>query len=303
MWTEEKLNEYINNKIEENLHLEYKSADALDRIEKKKKEISKDISAFANSDGGVIIYGIKEYDIKDKEHLPEKIDPVNSLEFSKEWLEQIIQSNVAPRIKNLNIIPVRIETNQNGVVYVVEIEKSDTAHQANDKKYYKRFNFMSVPMEDWEIKDIINRNNKTDIIITIEPEKHNPILKSIIDKINNNVTFNLNATNNGNGVVKYIESYLIGSNEIGKYFSETKKYVGEKEFEIPFSNEIERKMRISGDEFVVSTERFAILPKTWKTIGKVAIHSSILKENYKFKVSVSTEDNYTVQIFHTNELL
>lgn len=58
-WSERKILDLINNGIEENLHLEYKSSSSLERTEGKKKEISKDISAFANSDGGTIIYGIK----------------------------------------------------------------------------------------------------------------------------------------------------------------------------------------------------------------------------------------------------
>ena len=62
-WTLDKINQYITNGIEENLHLDYKGAHSLEKNDKKKDEISKDISAFANSDGGVIIFGIKEFDI------------------------------------------------------------------------------------------------------------------------------------------------------------------------------------------------------------------------------------------------
>ena len=41
------------NEIEENLHLDYKSAGALSKIDRKKDEITKDVSALANSDGGI----------------------------------------------------------------------------------------------------------------------------------------------------------------------------------------------------------------------------------------------------------
>ena len=56
----EDINNFISNKIEENLNLDYKASDALQRNDKKTNEISKDVSAFANSDVGLIIYGIKE---------------------------------------------------------------------------------------------------------------------------------------------------------------------------------------------------------------------------------------------------
>lgn len=54
------LEQLISNEIEENLHLDYKSAGALSKIDKKKDEITKDVSALANSDGGIIVYGINE---------------------------------------------------------------------------------------------------------------------------------------------------------------------------------------------------------------------------------------------------
>src|SRR3989339_2090926 len=90
----------IDNQIEESIHLEYKQSDAFGKTDGKKKEISKDVSSFANSDGGIIIYGIREFNDKDKNHLPEKIDPIDRLVFSKEWIENIITGNISPKIEN-----------------------------------------------------------------------------------------------------------------------------------------------------------------------------------------------------------
>jgi predicted HTH transcriptional regulator len=61
MWDEAKLQSYIGNSIEESLTLDYKAADALASSDGKKKEITKDVSAMANSAGGLIIYGISEF--------------------------------------------------------------------------------------------------------------------------------------------------------------------------------------------------------------------------------------------------
>ncbi len=166
IWNEEKLKNFIKDEIEENLNLDYKAADALAKTDLKKKEISKDVSAFANSDGGIIIYGIAEYNDLNKSHLPEKIDPVSRKNFPKEWLEQIINTNIFPRIPNVNITPIKINNSDDEVAYIVEIPKSNTAHQANDKRYYKRFNFESVAMYDYEIKDILNRAHTP--ILTLE---------------------------------------------------------------------------------------------------------------------------------------
>jgi len=65
--TLEDIQKLIENKIEESLTLEYKR-----ELSRNNKEIAKDISAFANTSGGVIIYGIEE-----KGHIP----------ISKSWIE------------------------------------------------------------------------------------------------------------------------------------------------------------------------------------------------------------------------
>ena len=72
----------------------------------KKKEIAKDVSAFANSDGGTIIYGVSEYNDAERSHLPEQISPINRVEYTKEWLEHVINSNISPKINSLKIIPI-----------------------------------------------------------------------------------------------------------------------------------------------------------------------------------------------------
>ena len=178
MWNLEKIKQYISDGIEENIHLDYKGADSISKTNDKKNEISKDVSAFANSDGGVIIYGVKEYDELDKNHLPEKTQPIDGNEYSKEWLEQIINSTISPKIHNIKIIPIQTDDiKSNLVIYVVEIPKSNTAHQMKDKRYYRRYNFQSIPMDDWEIKDIINRVSQTKFELYFETIPSKKFLK------------------------------------------------------------------------------------------------------------------------------
>jgi len=158
------LQNLIENQIEESLHLEYKASGALGKEDKKKFDISKDVSAMANSDGGILIYGITED--QSNRHLPIGIEAIKRKELPKEWLEQIIQDNIQPRINGIQIFTISIGIE--GVVYVVDIPKSNTAHQATDKRYYKRFNFNSVPMHDYEIRDVLNRAKNPDIELKFE---------------------------------------------------------------------------------------------------------------------------------------
>ncbi|CAN5207262.1 hypothetical protein BH10ACI1_BH10ACI1_20030 [soil metagenome] len=180
-WTESKLQNFIKSEIEESLTLEYKSAEALDKSDFKKKEITKDVSAMANSAGGLVIYGIREYGEIDKRHLPEKVTPVDRTEFPREWVEQIINA-IRPRIDGIVIHSVNLSSGEHDTAYIIEIPQSNTAHQASDNRYYKRFNFQSVPMEDYEVRDVMFRESAPLIVLNflveITDEEQNIVVKA-----------------------------------------------------------------------------------------------------------------------------
>lgn len=172
-WTQQRIHQLIQGNVEENLQLEYKGARSLGRQNDKTFEITKDVSAMANSIGGTLIYGVSEYLESEKCHLPEKLDPINRVQFSREWLEQIINT-IQPRIDDIRIHTIEDKTHKGYGFYVIEIPQSTTAHQARDFRYYKRFNFSVVPMEDYEIRDIMNRRKNPRIILMFELERYTP---------------------------------------------------------------------------------------------------------------------------------
>ncbi len=169
VWNQARIGKLIKDGVEESLSFDYKAADSLGKQNNKKAEITKDVSAMANSAGGTIIYGVREYQDKTRQHLPEMIDPVDRTAFSKEWLEQII-SSIQPRLEGVIIHPVVLDTSATDVVYVVEIPQSRTAHQARDCRYYKRFNFESTPMLDYEIRDVMGRRQYPRIELEFDTE-------------------------------------------------------------------------------------------------------------------------------------
>ena len=151
----------ISNEAEESVHLDFKAAGSLSKDDKKKAEIAKDVSAFANSDGGIIVYGIEE-----QEHKAHALSYINGNTYTKEWLEQVIQDNIQRRIEGLEIFPIR-DNDVTKSIYIVKIPRSsNTPHMSADKCYYKRNNFRSVKMEEYEVRDLFYRESTPNLLIT-----------------------------------------------------------------------------------------------------------------------------------------
>jgi len=179
-WDEDTIKDLIKNQVEESIHLEYKQSTALDNNERNKNELSKDVSAFANSDGGTIIFGVIE-----ENHKPKRIDEGIDAKGKKEWIEQVINSRIEPRIPDVRIAPpISLRESPGKALFVIEIPTGFTAHQASDFRYYRRFNFQSVPMHDYEVKMVMNRLKEPNLrlIFEIGEQKGDSIMLNVYAK-------------------------------------------------------------------------------------------------------------------------
>lgn len=158
---EQDIQRLINDQIEENSYLDYKSD--IDFSEKGKKGLAKDISAFANSSGGVIIYGIEEE--KNQDGIPLPVEPIKGIESSieRERIENVILNSISPRVQ-LEIKRIQLSGDPSKSVFVILIPQSLQAPhmvtKSGDNRYYKRVNFSSIPMEEYEVRDLFRRNSQ-----------------------------------------------------------------------------------------------------------------------------------------------
>ncbi|KJC49093.1 hypothetical protein UP09_07625 [Bradyrhizobium sp. LTSP885] len=155
----------VDAQVEETLTIEYKASPALTRDSKNVLELCKDVSAMANSAGGQIIYGIEE---DKKTHKPTAVDDgVTDEKITREWMHQILGSNVHPRMDGLTV--QRIPLSATGFGFVITVEPTQTGpHQAPDKKYYKRYELEAVAMDDYQIKDIMRRSSTPDLHVGLD---------------------------------------------------------------------------------------------------------------------------------------
>lgn len=166
----------IRERVPEDIHLDYKRSAAI--ADDKRGEIAKDVSAFANSDGGVLVYGVEEDPVQ---HVPTGTDAgVDHGRFSREWLEHVIDSNIQPRIADVEISPIPIGPDRS--LYAIRVPRSVSAAYQNavDNKYYKRFNFRSRPMEHYEIEDLRNRRLMVSGRLTVGIEAQNHMVSFVV---------------------------------------------------------------------------------------------------------------------------
>ncbi|TDL70422.1 ATP-binding protein [Paenibacillus amylolyticus] len=213
-WTEEDIQNLIINQVKENINLDYKASASLAKMNDNcKKELSKDVSAFANSDGGILIYGVVE-----EGNIPIRIDDgCDPNVVTREWIEQIIDSRIQRKIAGIRIHQVGLSGENSGsVMYVISIPQSkDAPHMADDNRYYKRYNFKSAPMEDYEVRDVRKRNDhpnlKLDLLI-------NPVEGSIEKELNVLIHNTSPVVAEYYGVRLYIDNRLqISKNEVYGY--------------------------------------------------------------------------------------
>ncbi len=150
--------------VKESLTLEYKASPAVDkRDDSKKLEMARDVCAFANADGGQIVYGMTEHD-----HEPAGLDDgIDGSIYPEIWFEQVLQQHITPTIPGLRIRHVPLKQRMVAVVIDVPATKGDP-HQVSDGRYYRRHNFNRLIMEHYEVRDAMRRSVDPDLVLEFD---------------------------------------------------------------------------------------------------------------------------------------
>ncbi len=108
----EELNQLIQNKTSEKKTIDYKLTLDFDGDEKR-KEFLADVVSFANTDGGLLIYGMKE-----EAGIPIELTGISSDNFDilKGRIEDRIRDGIAPKLNIVTVIDVEISNNKKVVI-------------------------------------------------------------------------------------------------------------------------------------------------------------------------------------------
>jgi hypothetical protein len=170
-WDESDLERIVMSDQKETTTLDYKDSAALhfkDQTqltngrgklgEKHRQDLIRDVASMANTEGGQIIYGIKERTGGFPDGIDDGVDPAT---VSAEQIEQIILTNINPKVEGFFVQRIDLPSKGNGTcAFVISIPKAQTnaPHQSDDKLYYRRHDATKLKMEDNEIRDMIGRS-------------------------------------------------------------------------------------------------------------------------------------------------
>jgi hypothetical protein len=151
----------------ESLRLDFKQSKLFDSPQGQILDnLTKEVSAFANTEGGTIVVGI----IEDRDRRPFVAkaldDGVDRVKFPPEWLQQVLESNVRPMPAGLRVRAIPLSSA--GVAYIVYVPAGTTAYQAKDYYYYGRSEFESKPLADHEIRLRMFRGKAASGIILVK---------------------------------------------------------------------------------------------------------------------------------------
>jgi hypothetical protein len=124
-------------------------------------ELAKQLSAFANTGGGQIIYGLIDAGAVDNGGIARS---VRGRQSTKEWLEEVIPTLTDFEVVGFNVYDIQPKATGSSLapdksLYVVDVRDSERApHQSKrDFKYYVRLGGKSRPASHRLIEDIRNR--------------------------------------------------------------------------------------------------------------------------------------------------
>ena len=194
---------FVSEGQEENLNLEFKTVNHPSYIPKSiefdKKNFSNLLSGFANSDGGIVIWGIKAKKNEQGLDVASGEEPIKELSKFLNFLNRLEGQTVVPRI--IGVIHEKLDKGGDCGFVKTYIPASDAApHMAimDGKHYYKRSGDSFYPCEHYDIVDMFSRKRSPELEVITKI-----LSRRIVNQEKHAYEVLVSIRNNGKAIAKY----------------------------------------------------------------------------------------------------
>ncbi len=135
-------------------------------------ELSRQISALANAEGGLLIWGVeveREEDAKGNilSIRPGALRGIDAAEGGRAELERSGLAGIVPPVPGVDFHFVELP--QGGVIVLLDIPQSPVGvHRAPDGCYYTRRGFLNVPMDQGQVESVRARRGRPKVLPRLE---------------------------------------------------------------------------------------------------------------------------------------
>ncbi len=190
------LDSYVQEKKQEDLHLDFKTVNSNITSENDKKNYAKSVSGFANSDGGIIIWGVDCRKNSDGADCAESIVPIKNIEAFLSKLNALSNEVCSPSIDGLqHKIIFKSGTEGCAATFVPVSDSGPHMAKLGEQRYYKRSGSNFYKMEHYDLEDMFGRRQRPSLNLKVHRGK---------DSQSSEYTFKL--INSGRAPTKHLNS-------------------------------------------------------------------------------------------------
>lgn len=132
-----------------------------------RKVLGPALSAFANSAGGLLVWGIEAKRNSDGVDAADREVPIPNLARFQSDVTRAVGELLMPRHDGIHVLPIPDSADNTAGFLAILVERSERrphrSEAPDDKRYYKRAGDISYVMEHYDIEDAFNRVAPTEL--------------------------------------------------------------------------------------------------------------------------------------------
>lgn len=255
----DKVEEYLKNNQEEDLHLDFKRLNRSDLHKDDKNNLAKVLSGYANSDGGIIVWGVDACKPQGAKYdCACELVPIEDVKTAVIKLNEQTGTCVSPTVDGVIHREIISEGTRGFIKSFIPASDSGPHMSNRERWYYKRSGDRFLRMEHFEVADMFGRRKRPELKITF---------RKIQDDRRIGVVFGIENIGRGSAKspmisVKPPEPFqraqfgLDGNGAIGLPFLKTQRANGYLSYGADTSYIIHTSMRLEVDKLVISQDAF-----------------------------------------------